>query len=135
MNESLMLARYIAGAGYDDIPTNVVTVTKNSLLDGLGVLAATGLGEGCPPFASVALAEGGNGKSTILGHAAKVSASMAAFANGSLADALDYEDLGPGGHPNASSIPAILAVAESIGNVSGKEFIVARRWEAMSTAG
>jgi 2-methylcitrate dehydratase PrpD len=126
MNESLTLARYIADASYDDIPASVIAVCKNNFLDGLGVmLAATGLGEGCQHFASVALAEGSNGKSTILGNGAKVSACMAAFANGSLSHALDYEDLGPGGHPNASSIPAILAISESIGNVSGKEFIAA----------
>jgi len=126
MNESLQFAKYIANAKYDDIPSDVVKTCKNSLLDGLGVmLAATGLGEGCEHFASVAMAESNKGKSTILSNGAKVSACMAAFANGSLAHALDYEDLGPGGHPNASSIPAILAVAESIGNVSGKDFITA----------
>jgi 2-methylcitrate dehydratase PrpD len=126
MNESLMFARYIAGADYDDIPASIVAVCKNNFLDGLGVmLAATSLGEGCQYFTNVALAEGSNGKSTILGNGAKVTASMAAFANGSLSHALDYEDLGPGGHPNASSIPAIMAVAESIGKVSGKEFITA----------
>ena len=52
---------------------------------------------------------------------------MAAFANGSMAHALDFEDAHDGAlvHPNAATIPAALAVAESIGNVCGKEFVTA----------
>ena len=49
---------------------------------------------------------------------------MAAFANGSLAHALDFEDT-YFIHPNAAAIPAALAVAESIGDVTGKAFLTA----------
>jgi len=52
---------------------------------------------------------------------------MAAFANGSMAHALDFEDTHDRAlvHPNAAAIPAALAISESIGNVSGKDFIAA----------
>ena len=128
MNPSLILAKHIADTDYDHIPSHAVNITKKSLLDGLGViLAASSLGEGCRQFVNLAVAEGGKEESTIIGFGAKVSACMAAFANGSMSHAIDFEDTHDGGkvHPNAAAIPAALAVAESIGNVSGKELIAA----------
>lgn len=73
------------------------------------------------------MAEGGKPTSTIIGFDAKASAMMAAFANGAMAHALDFEDTHDGApvHPNAATIPAALAIAESIGNVSGKQFLTA----------
>jgi 2-methylcitrate dehydratase PrpD len=128
MNESLTMAKHIAGIHYDDIPASAVDVTKKSLLDGLGVTLAAGtLGEGCQHFVNLAVAESGKKESTIIGFDAKVPACMAAFANGSMAHALDFEDTHDGAfvHPNAAVIPAAIAVAESIRNVSGKELIAA----------
>lgn len=128
VNESIQLANYVAQTCYDDITTDAVTVTRWSILDAMGVmLAASTLGEGCRAFVDLALAEGGRPSSTIVGVGAKTSSTMAAFANGALAHALDFEDAHEAAlvHPNAATIPAALAVAESLGNVSGKEFITA----------
>lgn len=128
MNESLALAKNIVDTEYDDIPQGVLDTAKKSILDALGVtLAASTLGEGCRQFVDIALAQGGNKESTIIGFGAKAPALMAAFANGSMAHALDFEDAHDGAlvHPNAATIPAALAVAESLGNVTGKEFLTA----------
>jgi 2-methylcitrate dehydratase PrpD len=128
MNESLTLAKHIGDIDYDDIPGNVTDITKKSFLDGLAtILAGGGLGEGCKQFVNLAIAGGGKEESTIIGFNAKVPVYMAAFANGSMAHALDFEDTHDVAdvHPNAAPIPAALAVAESVGNVSGKEFITA----------
>ncbi len=128
MNESRALARYICETGYDDLPAHVVSATKRSILDALGVTLAAGtLGEGCKQFVDLAIAQGGRPESTIIGFGAKVPAAMAAFANGAMAHALDFEDAHDGAlmHPNAATIPAALAVAERIGQVSGKDFIAA----------
>ena len=128
MNESVIMAQHIADISYGDIPTSAIDVTKKSLLDGLGtILAGGGLGEGCQQFVNLALAAGGKPESRIIGFNAKVPAYMAAFANGSMSHAIDCEDTHEGAlvHPNAATIPAALAVAESIGNTSGKEFIAA----------
>jgi 2-methylcitrate dehydratase PrpD len=69
---------------------------------------------------------GGKKESTILGFQAQVPAHMAAFANGAMAHALDFEDSHDLAlvHPNAVTVPAALAMAESIGKVNGKDFIV-----------
>src|SRR4030042_5738283 len=93
MNPSLILAKHIAETDYDHIPSHAVNITKKSLLDGLGViLAASSLGEGCRQFVNLAVAEGGKEGRTIIGFGAKVSAWMAAFANGSMSHAIDFED-------------------------------------------
>jgi 2-methylcitrate dehydratase PrpD len=128
MNESLTLAKNIVDTDYEDVPHPVAGVTKKSLLDAIGVILAAGkLGEGCKEFVTLAIEQGGKKESTILGFDAKVPACMAAFANGSMSHALDFEDSHDRAlvHPNAAAIPAALATAESLGNVSGKEFITA----------
>ena len=128
MNESLTLAKNIVSINYDDIPANAVDITKKSLLDTLGViLAASTLGEGCQEFVNLAIAAGGKKESTIIGFGVKVPAFMAAFANGSMSHALDFEDAHDGAlvHSNAATIPAALAVAEAMGSVNGKEFLAA----------
>ena len=52
---------------------------------------------------------------------------LAAFANGSMAHAMDFEDTYDEAvvHPNAASIPAALAVAEARGDINGKQLITA----------
>jgi len=128
VSESLLLARNIADINYDDIPVPAIDAAKKSFLDALGVtLAASTLGEGCQAFVDLALAMEGVQESTILGFGARAPALMAAFANGSMAHALDFEDVHDSApvHPNAATIPAALAVAESVGDVSGKRFLTA----------
>jgi 2-methylcitrate dehydratase PrpD len=125
MNESLALANNIVAIKFDDIPASALDNTKKSLLDAIGVtLAAGALGEGCKEFVNLAIAAGGKKESTIIGFNTKVPSFMAAFANGSMAHALDFEDSHDGAlvHPNAATIPAALAVAESLGNINGEDF-------------
>ena len=72
------------------------------------------------------LREGAIPQSSIIGLGAKVSAPMAAFANGALAHALNYDDWGEGGiHAGATTVPAALAVAEQVGGVGGQRFLAA----------
>ena len=126
MNESAILAEYVANTVYEDLPDRAVEMTKMSLLDALGVtLAAGGLCSECKAFVEIAMESGGKKESTILGFGEQVPAHMAAFANGAMAHALDFEDAHDLAlvHPNAATVPAALAMAESIGNVNGKDFI------------
>lgn len=128
MDESLRIAQHIANTSYEDIPSDVVHVGKKSLLDTLGVILAAGtLGEGCKEFVQLAKSSGGRPESTVVGFGVKAPSFMAAFANGSMSHALDFEDTHDKAkvHSNAAVIPAALAVAEAIGKVSGKEFLTA----------
>jgi 2-methylcitrate dehydratase PrpD len=128
MKSSLALAKYIFETNYEHLPPAVVNVTKKALLDGIGVTLGAGtLGEGCRAFVDLAIQGGGKQESTIIGFDAKVPSYMAAFANGSMAHALDFEDAHEGAlvHSNAAAIPAGLAVAEALGAASGKDLITA----------
>jgi 2-methylcitrate dehydratase PrpD len=123
---SAAVAAHVAGVGFADLPGSTVAATKRAILDGVGVmLAASGLAPEVRPF--VDLARGQPGPAAILGTGAGASASMAALANGAMAHALDYEDafdLAPA-HPDASLLPAVLALAQARGPVSGERLIAA----------
>lgn len=125
---SAILARHIHSVGWDDLPEEAIAATKTSIIDAIGVMhAASGLGEGCEAFAQLAQDFGGRGPSTVIGWNLRTSPIMAALANGAMAHALDFEDTHDATlvHPHAATVPAALAVAESIGGVSGRDFITA----------
>ncbi|MEM3484526.1 MAG: MmgE/PrpD family protein [Candidatus Bathyarchaeia archaeon] len=126
-NLDLSIAEYIVNTDYSMIPKGVIEVAKKSMLDTIGViLAGSTLGEGREGFVRFAK-EWGEGESTVLGFGFKTSPPMAAFANGSMAHALDYEEAHDGAlvHPSAQSLPTILAISEAVGGVSGEDFITA----------
>jgi 2-methylcitrate dehydratase PrpD len=125
---STRLARHIAALRYEDLPAATVVSTKRALLDGLGVaIAASGISDDVRPFVELARAQGGAPQASILGSWERVNASSAALANGAMAHALDFEDAFDAAptHPNASLIPAALAIAQSQPGISGQDFILA----------
>jgi len=111
------LAEALTNLRAPDIPAEALDAAALSLVDHLGVtLAASGLGEGGPAIAELVRAEGGAPEATLLGcGGGRVPAAAAAYANGALAHALDYEDSVDGlpVHPHAQVIPAVLALAEA----------------------
>lgn len=122
------LVRFSGALEYEAIPGSVIEVQKKALIDGLSVMvAATHLEPACRYFVRYAKQYSGPGQSTLLGAEARVSAPMAALANGALSHAMDFEDSHDTAfvHSNAVSIPALLAVAEEAGGISGKEFLTA----------
>ena len=124
---SQALGSFVANTRYEDLPEHTRQMAKRCLLDGLGVsLAATGL-DVCRPFVEFAVEQGGRPESTAFATGARVPAPLAAFANGALAHALDFEDAHDRAllHPNAPTIPASLAVCEAFGPMDGKELISA----------
>ena len=123
MSYTKTLANYAVKLKYDDLPTDVIDQAKLLTLHTLGVALAA-----CPTQQgkrAIALAKdlGGQKKeATILGDGSKVPCVQAGFANGTLADILDWEDCSWTGHPSATAIPTALAVGERV-KASGKEFI------------
>jgi len=125
---SAALAEHVAGAGFAQLPGATVHASKRALLDAVGVIhAASGLAREARPFIEFALAQKGAPESTILGTGARVPAPMAALANGAMSHALDYEDAFDSApvHPNASLLPAVLALAQSRAPIGGREIITA----------
>ena len=129
MDSSYALAKNIVNTKYEDLPAEVVEVTKNSILDTIGViLAASTLGEhGVKEIVELVKEGGGTEESTIFGFGGKAVSWMAAFANGAMAHQLDYDDTYDvrDVHPGAATVPAACAIAERRGGVTGKEFITA----------
>ncbi len=110
------IARSIVNLKYDDIPPEIVDITKKSILDTLGVItAASTMGEGCQEIVELVKKTGAKGRSTIIGYGGRVPSWMAGFANGSMVHQLDYDDIGGAGHPSACVVPTAFAVAEEVG--------------------
>jgi 2-methylcitrate dehydratase PrpD len=121
------LARFVAETDYSTISDNALTNAKMHILDTLGVaLAAVST-----PVAAIALdyckRVGNSLEASIWGTREKTSVPMAAFANGLLAHALDFDDWEPyihAGHPSSIVIGAGLSLGETIG-ASGKDLLKA----------
>jgi 2-methylcitrate dehydratase PrpD len=113
---SIRLARHVTGLEFRSLPASTVQSTKRALLDAIGVIsAASGLSGEAQPFLQLAMESGGTPEASILGTGLRTTAARAALANGAMSHALDYEDAFDAApvHPNASLIPAVLALAQS----------------------
>ena len=123
-----VLAAHVAGSSFAQFPPATVVATKHALLDAIGVMhAASGFAPEVLPFVTLARNAGGRREATLLGFGDQVPCALAALANGAMAHALDYEDAFDAAplHPNASLIPAVLALAQSRAPVSGQEVLTA----------
>ena len=130
MDLSKRLAEFVAGTEYEDIPRSVIENQKKSVMDAVGITyGASTLGDGCREMVKIAedLAAGGRPEATVIGFQKKLPAAWAAFANAAMAHSLDFGDTHQEStiHPNSSSFPAALAVAERMGNISGRSFLTA----------
>ncbi len=122
-----VFGRHVAAATFESIPADAVRSAKFSTLDTLGViLGASGLMDVIPAVVDLAREWGGAEQSTLIGFGGKVPAVNAAFVNGSMGHGLDYDDhLPEGHHPSVTVLPALLAIAERRGGISGRNFITA----------
>ena len=125
MSYSHQLAAYALGLGFGDLPADVVEQAKLLTLHVIGVSLAGRQTKQGSDAVRLALEMGGDcAEATLWGERRRVSASQAAFANGTLADVLDWEDCSWTGHPSAGAIPAAFAAAERAG-ASGRDYLTA----------
>ncbi|MFH1086991.1 MAG: MmgE/PrpD family protein [Chloroflexota bacterium] len=127
MDAAIAFARNVTRTRFEDLPPAAVEVTKKDILDSLGVALAGSKAPGGRQAIQLAKRWRGKRESTIIADGSKVPSVNAAWANGCLVHALDYDDIHHAAvlHAGAPVVPAALAVAEMVGNVSGKEFITA----------
>jgi 2-methylcitrate dehydratase PrpD len=125
MNYTESLATFISETRLDDIPQEVLQKSKWPIIDNLAAMLA-GYPEIGKKIVDFTDELGGRPVSTIVGAGLKTSAPLAAFANGTLSHALDYDDLNEnmGGHPTGPVLAAILAVGEMLKS-SGEELLLA----------
>ena len=116
------LAANAAGVKYGDLPEDIVEITKKFILDTLATTMAGSSAPGCNTVIDYVKERGGGEESTIMIYGGKVPSSEAAFANGMMAHALDFDDTHDEAviHANVSVMPAALAIAEWRGGESGK---------------
>lgn len=121
------LVRFAASARYGDLPSQVRTAAKAFLLDTIAVTLAGSNAPGVWPVVEQVREWGGAEQSSIAVFGGKVPAIHAAFANGVMGHALDFDDThdGAGLHANICVVPALLAAAEMRGGVSGRELMTA----------
>src|SRR6185436_10876276 len=122
---ALEVAEWAASVRFGDLPPDVVEATKLRVLDVIGLSLAgaeTAFGQS---VRGAAIAMSPPGPCHIFGTGDRVGVAMAAFANGSFSQALEYDDthLESIVHMSSPSVAAALALAElSIaGPVSGQE--------------
>ncbi|MDO8567726.1 MAG: MmgE/PrpD family protein, partial [Dehalococcoidales bacterium] len=111
---------------YEDLPPKVVEVTKNIIMDSLGVgFAGSGV-PGVAPVIDLVKEWGGREESTVMVYGLRTTTPDAAFCNSMLIHAPDFDDTDDrsGTHVFVTALPAALAVAEKTG-ASGKELITA----------
>lgn len=120
-------AKFVADTRYEDLPEEAVEGAKKTILDTLGVtLAASGMEPAVRALVELLQQGGGSAESTVLGFGGKLPAISAAFANGSMAHCLDFDDQTPwGAHAASSIVPSVFAIAERMGSVSGRRLITA----------
>ncbi|MGE4240477.1 MmgE/PrpD family protein [Ramlibacter sp.] len=121
------LAAFTADTRFEDLPPAVVQEAKRLLVDSIGC----GLGGLSHPKGAIGvkyaavLGPGAPGEqATIIGTGERVSAVGAAFANGELINALDFDAVLPPGHVSPYVIPPALAAAEGA-KASGRSLLAA----------
>ena len=107
----------------DNVPAAAIAAAKKSILDTLAVtVAAVSSRAGRSAINAFASRDGG-GSATLMGTPFKAHPSIAALVNGTLAHALDFDDVWADddgvvawrGHPSVCVLPAVLAAGEAEG--------------------
>jgi 2-methylcitrate dehydratase PrpD len=123
-----VLAGAVSRIRYEDLPADVVTITKLFTLDTLGVIAGAAKAPGMKELVASLEAWESDGLSTILLGSRKVNPVSAALANGAAAHALDFDDQHDPArvHVFCVVLPAVLAAIEAEKRpISGQDFILA----------
>ena len=119
------LATFTSGTSFSGVPDNVVEESKRALLDSVGcALGGTDSPKGRIGIEFGQIQGGADGEATIIGTPFRTSIFGAAFANGELINALDFDAVLPPGHVSPYVIPGAVALGESLRS-TGKELIVA----------
>jgi len=122
-----LIVKYILTTNFEDIPPEIVDVTKKTVIDTLGVIIAGSSVEGTKLLMEFVRDFKGMQECTVAVFGDKVPASLAAQVNGAMARAREIDDVSDVRplHISASVIPVCLAIAEKQGSITGKQFVAA----------
>jgi len=121
------VADFIYDMRFDDISGGAIEATKVLILDTMGVAAAGVCAAGISELIDLVNADYGRGVSKVLFHDIKLPPPEAALINSSMIHAQDFDDIHDKAHIHVMTmvLPAALAAADEMGNVSGRELITA----------
>jgi 2-methylcitrate dehydratase PrpD len=113
-----VLSAFASTTRISDISAEAIAATKRHILDCTGVALAATVEPPGRIILDITREQGGAPQARVLGSNLRTSTVSAAWANGSLAHLLDYDDTGFS-HPTACILPAALAMAEAAGSTGG----------------
>lgn len=123
------LGEFAAGLSPAAIPGELLRTAEMSTLDFFGVVLAAGTKPAARIVVDFARELGGPAEASLIGTADKVPVAAAVLANGTRAHAIELDDheahMRSKVHPGVVVMPAAWAVAESLGGVSGLDFLAA----------
>jgi 2-methylcitrate dehydratase PrpD len=121
------LANRSSALAFDELPGEVVEVTRQALLDWFGV-TLSGSHESGPQIllGTLTTDSGGDDGVTVVGHERRLAPLSAALVNGTASHVLDFDDVNARflGHASVAVAGAVLALAEHL-DASGAELITA----------
>lgn len=122
-----VLADFVASVQYDKLSPETVRITKQCILDWLGVCIRGSQEKPIQIIRKLLLDGGGKAQSTVLaGQTEQTTALNAAFCNGSASHSLDFDDLHNPSiiHLATVVVPPVFAIAEAE-HKSGKDMLAA----------
>jgi len=122
------LAQHVCRTSYADLPASAVESARRDILDTFGCMLGGSGSPGIGELVAVVSHWGGLAESRVLLRGVSLPSPQAALLNASMGHALDFDDtLDTGGsiHPGVSVLGAVLAISDSLGNVTGKELLLA----------
>ncbi len=122
-----IFADHVVSTGFDDIPADAVAAAKTFILDTLGVGISGGAGPLAAELAASAAAMGAGTDARLWGTGQTLPASSAAMCNAYQAHCQEYDCVHEGAvaHVMTIVLPVALAVAERMGEVSGRRLVEA----------
>lgn len=122
------IATCLARTGFDALDAETLRATKEHILYTLGTVLAGSSAPGIEQArVGAKVSSGGSQESTVLVTGEKLPAASAALVNATMGHSreLDINDDRIAYKSSVTVVPAALAIAEKVGNISGKEFIAA----------
>jgi len=119
------LAEFVAGTGYEGLPSPAVRAAKELILDSLACCVGAASLTPAQIVIQIFAEMQGIEESTVWATGSKLPCLHATYVNSYLANLLDFDDTYSGaGHPGATVVPPALAVAERVA-ATGRELLAA----------
>lgn len=123
-----ILAAHVVNTGVTDVPAESLTATRRDVLDTFGAMLGGSAAPGIAELLAVTTRWGGLEEATLAVLGQKMPSHHAALLNSAMGHALDFDDTYDKGghiHPGTSVLAASLAIAESLGGVTGDQLMLA----------